>query len=60
MRSPKYLDIRVAGTEITFRVKWWHPSFWRYVRDSVEVTPAFLTWPVVLWCIFRHFALRSG
>lgn len=37
---------------VTVRFRWWHPSFWRWLRDQVEVSPRFLTWPIVAWLVF--------
>lgn len=59
----KWIDADIVGTEardgtlcatVAVRIAWWRPSFWRWVREQIEVTPTWLAWPVALWFVITR------
>lgn len=57
MSNPPWLGVTVLPSadrrtlNLRFRFRWWRPSFWRMIRDHIDVSPRWLAWPMALWIV---------
>jgi hypothetical protein len=61
--TPHWADIRIDGFKggaalVSVRLRWWAPSFWRYIAAQIEVKPTVAKPFVVAWLVLL-FAWRG-